>query len=108
MKRNSFLLSTLLSLFGFSSCNCQNWTDMEPDEFEKEAFDAKTSVIDVRTASEYAEGHLYRAVNIDWQKDGFMDEISTARSSGFPRKPRLRPRDTRHVPWSTRIRWRTG
>ena len=76
MKRKSFLLSTLLSLFGFSSCNCQNWTDMEPDEFEKEAFDAKTSVIDVRTASEYAEGHLYRAVNIDWQKDGFMDEIS--------------------------------
>ena len=76
MKRKSFLLSTLLSLFGFSSCNCQNWTDLNPDEFEKEAFDAKTSVIDVRTASEYAEGHLYRAVNIDWQKDGFLDEIS--------------------------------
>ena len=76
MKRKSFLLSSLLSLFGFSSCNCQNWTDLNPDEFEKEAFEANTCVIDVRTASEYAEGHLYRAVNIDWQKDGFMDEIS--------------------------------
>ena len=76
MKRKAFFLSSLMSILGFSSCNATAWTDMDPDEFEKEAFMAGTCVIDVRTAGEYAEGHLYRAVNVDWQKDGFIDEIS--------------------------------
>ena len=75
MKTKACFLSVLMSLFGVSSCSSATWTDLDPDEFAKEAFGANTSVIDVRTASEYAEGHLYRAVNIDWQKDGFMDEI---------------------------------
>ena len=75
MKTKACFLSVLMSLFGVSSCSSATWTDLDPDEFAKEAFCANTSVIDVRTASEYAEGHLYRAVNIDWQKDGFMDEI---------------------------------
>ena len=74
MKRITIIM-LFLNLFGISSCHSQNWIDLNPDEFEKEGFDANTCVIDVRTASEYAEGHLYRAVNIDWQKDGFMDEI---------------------------------
>lgn len=76
MKRKAFFLSTLMSILGFSSCNANAWTDMDPDDFEKEAFMAGTCIIDVRTAGEYAEGHLYRAVNFDWQKDGFIDEIS--------------------------------
>ncbi len=60
---------------GFSSCNCNNWTDLTPDEFEKSYIADGTVTIDVRTADEFAQGHLYHAVNIDWQKDGFMDEI---------------------------------
>ena len=76
MKRKTILLSAIMSMFGFSSCSSNPWTDLDPDEFEAQAFGDNTCVIDVRTAQEYAEGHLYRAVNIDWQKDGFMDEIS--------------------------------
>ncbi|MBO7437722.1 MAG: MBL fold metallo-hydrolase [Bacteroidaceae bacterium] len=60
---------------GFTSCNCNNWTDLTPDEFEKSYIADGTVTIDVRTADEFAQGHLYHAVNIDWQKDGFMDEI---------------------------------
>ena len=59
----------------FNSCNCNNWTDLTPDEFEKAYIADGTVTIDVRTADEFAQGHLYHAVNIDWQKDGFMDEI---------------------------------
>ena len=76
MKRKSFLLSAIMALLGYSSCSSNPWTDLNPDEFEKEAFTEGTCIIDVRTAQEYSEGHLYRAVNIDWQKDGFIDEIS--------------------------------
>jgi len=65
----------MLMSIGFTSCNCNNWTDLTPDEFEKAYIADGTVTIDVRTADEFAQGHLYHAVNIDWQKDGFMDEI---------------------------------
>lgn len=65
----------MLMSIGFTSCNCNNWTDLTPDEFEKSYIADGTVTIDVRTADEFAQGHLYHAVNIDWQKDGFMDEI---------------------------------
>lgn len=65
----------MLMSIGFTSCNCNNWTDLTPDEFEKSYLADGTVTIDVRTADEFAQGHLYHAINIDWQKDGFMDEI---------------------------------
>lgn len=65
----------MLMSIGFTSCNCNNWTDLTPDEFEKSYIADGTVTIDVRTADEFAQGHLYHAVNIDWQKEGFMDEI---------------------------------
>ena len=66
----------MLMSIGFTSCNCNNWTDLTPDEFEKSYIADGTVTIDVRTADEFAQGHLYHAINIDWQKDGFMDEIT--------------------------------
>ena len=76
MKTKVCFLSFLMSIFGISSCNGNDWTDLTPDEFEKAYIADGTVTIDVRTADEFAAGHLYHAVNIDWQKDGFMDEIS--------------------------------
>ena len=48
---------------------------MNPDQFEDKVYKSEACIIDVRTAQEYADGHFYRAVNIDWQKEGFMDEV---------------------------------
>ena len=76
MKTKVCFLSCLMSFLGFSSCSSNNWTDLTPDEFEKAYIADGTVTIDVRTADEFAAGHLYHAVNIDWQKDGFMDEIT--------------------------------
>lgn len=76
MRTKVYFLSFLMSVMGISSCNSNSWTDLTPDKFEK-AYTADGIVtIDVRTADEYAEGHLYHAINIDWQTDGFMDEIT--------------------------------
>ena len=75
MKTRTFLLTLVSALF-CSSCNGNDWTDLTPDEFEKAYIADETVAIDVRTADEFAAGHLYHAINIDWQKDGFMDEIT--------------------------------
>jgi len=74
MKTNKCFLFFLGSILGLQSCKSTN--SLDPDQFEAQAFKAGTCIVDVRTASEYAQGHLYRAINIDWQKDGFMDEIN--------------------------------
>ena len=76
MKTRFILLSMLMSIMSFSSCNSSNWTDLTPNEFEKAYIAEGTVTIDVRTADEYAQGHLYHAINIDWQKNGFIDEIT--------------------------------
>ena len=76
MKTKVCFLSCLMSFLGFSSCSSSNWTDLTPDEFEKAYIADGTVTIDVRTADEFAAGHLYHAINIDWQKNGFMDEIT--------------------------------
>ena len=77
MKTKACFLSCLMSFLGFSSCNSSNWTDLTPDEFEKAYIAEGVVTIDVRTADEFAAGHLYHAINIDWQKEGFMDEITS-------------------------------
>ena len=73
--KTRLLFLILMSFVSFTSCNSSNWTDLTPDEFEKAYIADKTVTIDVRTADEFAQGHLYHAINIDWQKDGFIDEI---------------------------------
>lgn len=77
MKAKFYCLMLLLSFFSFTSCNCSNWADLNTDEFQTSAYSAGTCLIDVRTAQEYADGHLLNAINIDWQKDGFIDQINT-------------------------------
>ena len=77
MRTKSLFLSVSILLSALTSCNANAWTDLTPDEFEKVYIADGTVTIDVRSADEYAEGHLYHAINIDWQKDGFIDEISS-------------------------------
>ena len=66
-----------MSVLGLFSCNVNAWTDTNPDQFQQAAYAQGTCIIDVRSAQEYAEGHLLNAINIDWQKGGFIDEINS-------------------------------
>ena len=66
-----------MSVLGLFSCNVNAWTDTNPDQFQQAAYAQGTCIIDVRSAQEYAEGHLLNAINIDWQKSGFIDEINS-------------------------------
>lgn len=70
------LISTLLAAAGITaSCLAQNKVKVvAPEEFQSLVkADTTACVLDVRTAEEYAEGHLKGAANIDWlQEEAFI------------------------------------
>ena len=64
---------SLLSLLG-----CKGYGDLKIDEFEKMlAEDNTLQLVDVRTAEEYAAGHLPGAINIDWHGEDFMEKAES-------------------------------
>jgi rhodanese-related sulfurtransferase len=71
-KKISIALVAMFAVIGLAAC-----APAQPIDMSK-----VTSVIDVRTASEYAAGHLQGAVNIDVQSATFTDEISKLDKSG--------------------------
>jgi rhodanese-related sulfurtransferase len=59
-----------------SSCTIgQTKNDIELDEFEKKMASEKYLLVDVRTAEEFAEGHIKGAINIDYLAENFSIEI---------------------------------
>ena len=54
----------------------QNKNDIQIDEFQKKIATENYILVDVRTAEEYAEGHLEGALNIDYFSTEFSGEIS--------------------------------
>ena len=76
MRHPLLVLSTLLcSLAGCSSA--QKQTDFESLDVDTfcQAIEAPSVVcLDVRTAEEYAEGHIRNAINIDVLKDNFAKQ----------------------------------
>lgn len=66
-----FLLTACLQTSG------QNSEILTPDEFEKKLSSIKDKqVVDVRTAEEFASGHLAQAVMIDYYKSDFKSQIA--------------------------------
>lgn len=63
------LIATFLgSLLG---CNAAEFKSVTPPEFQEVIADTAVQVLDSRTAEEYADGHIARAINIDVLKDDF-------------------------------------
>lgn len=63
-------LAMLCSLF---SCTAQNdeFRSLTVEEYAKAIEDTTVVRLDVRTAEEYADGHILNAINIDVLKDDF-------------------------------------
>jgi rhodanese-related sulfurtransferase len=60
-----------------SSCTfAQNKNDIEITEFKTKIASQKYILVDVRTESEFDDGHIKGAINIDYFSDNFSDEIS--------------------------------
>ena len=77
-------MSLLGTIFGLFSCNAQSeksgsdngFKSVEVEEFAKVIADTAVIRLDVRTAEEYAEGHIDNAINIDVLKDDFESKAT--------------------------------
>ena len=77
-------MSLLGTIFGLFSCNAQSEKSgsdngsksVEVEEFAKVIADTAVVRLDVRTADEYAEGHIDNAINIDVLKDDFESKAT--------------------------------
>lgn len=72
------LLATFASLL-FMACNSQeteHYKVLTADQYEQMVTDQDVQIIDVRTADEFADGHLKGATNIDVQGKNFEALVS--------------------------------
>mgnify|MGYP001066636218 CR=1 FL=1 len=67
----------LLSILVLTACGQTSKTGaVSPDAFEK-AITSRSQLIDVRTAGEFAGGHLEGARNLDWNNGQLQSEMTT-------------------------------
>ena len=74
--RNFFLTLTIISLL--LNCNItsnSSFQDINSDELELMIKKEDLVLLDVRTPTEYSNGHLISAVNINYYGENFDDEI---------------------------------
>ena len=68
------IFAGLLSIFGCSKA--EGFRSVNAEEFAVEIAKSDVQLVDVRSAEEYAEGHIKGAVNIDVLKDDFAQLFS--------------------------------
>ena len=76
-KQSSFrsCLVAALAMLGLNTaCGQGNFENAEVSEFAELVADSNVVVLDVRTASEFAKGHLERAINIDYHQSDFVEK----------------------------------
>ena len=71
------LCDTLSDLFGWSSLN-EKYESLSVDGFEEVVQENRTVLLDVRTAEEYAESHIARAIHIDMNDPKFKEKAQAA------------------------------
>ena len=72
MKKWITLITLASSLLASTNLRAQTGR-LEPKAFKAEVDKGTAQLIDVRTAEEFAKGHLAGAVNIDWLADSFTE-----------------------------------
>jgi len=74
--RNFFLTLTIISLlFNCNVTSNSSFQDINSDELELMIKKEDLVLLDVRTPTEYSNGHLISAVNINYYGENFDDEI---------------------------------
>ena len=69
------ILTCILAVLGLNTaCGQGNFENTDVQGFAELIADTNVVVLDVRTASEFAEGHLERAVNIDYHHSDFAEK----------------------------------
>ena len=75
------MINCMLAMLGLTTaCGQGNFENADVTAFAELMAEPNVTVLDVRTAAEYAEGHLEGAVLIDQGKDDFMEKALSALS----------------------------
>ena len=72
MNKLMTFLFAMLGLNCVTACGNNAFDDADVDGFAKLIAQKDVQIVDVRTAEEYAEGHIDGAVNIDVKESSFM------------------------------------
>lgn len=72
------ILSILLTTLGLTTSCAQNYENVDVEGFEALVADSGVVLLDVRTASEYAEGHIAGAILIDQSQSDFVEKAKAA------------------------------
>ncbi len=76
-------ITCLLATLGLTTaCGQQNFENTDVTGFVELMKDSNVVVLDVRTASEFSEGHLAGAVNIDQSQGDFAEKVREAVTPG--------------------------
>ena len=70
----SCLIAALAVLGLNTACGQGNFENTDVQGFAELVADTNVVVLDVRTAAEFAEGHLERAINIDYHQSDFVEK----------------------------------
>lgn len=84
MKKVIGLLLTLLGLNVQMACSQQTFDNADVKGFAELIQSANIQLLDVRTAEEFAEGHLEGALNVDINQDTFLQDAKTVLETGKP------------------------
>jgi L-ascorbate metabolism protein UlaG (beta-lactamase superfamily)/rhodanese-related sulfurtransferase len=68
------MMTCLLAMLGLTACGQENFENVDVVGFEKLTNEPNVTVLDVRSAAEYAEGHIDGAILIDQGQDDFMEK----------------------------------
>ena len=74
----SCLIAALAVLGLNTACGQGNFENTDVQGFAELVADTNVVVLDVRTAAEFAEGHLERAINIDYHQSDFVEKAKAA------------------------------
>ena len=73
------ILTSFLALLGLASaCGQQNFENADVNGFADRIADPDVVLLDVRTESEFKDGHIQNALNIDIKQSGFMEKAKAA------------------------------
>lgn len=81
---NKIVALMAFSLFSLLSCKA-SYQDLDVEGFDSMLrSEPRAQLVDVRTAEEFAAGHIAPAVNIDWNSSGFLDEAVSRLDKALP------------------------
>ncbi|MBQ8714753.1 MAG: rhodanese-like domain-containing protein [Prevotella sp.] len=73
------IITCLLAFLGLTSaCGQKMYEDVDVNKFAELVADSNIVILDVRTAEEFSDGHIERALNVDVKQGDFLEKAKVS------------------------------